>query len=387
MRPGIWRQEILPPLLVIVLTRVALFLVVWVSLRAVPRLPLYPAQIPDDFLPGHPMLDGWARWDAAHYVAIALHGYGSQENPSPHDGYGFLPIFPLLVRAVGSLPGLGPNDATFAVAGIALANVFLLVSAALFVLLARSYLSRRDTMNAVLLYALGPFSFFFSAAYSESLFLTLILGSLVLADRGRWLHAGAVGAVASGTRIAGLALVPALLYGAYRDGVRGWQLVATGMLPAGGFALWSAYAAWKTGNALAYGEAQATWGGWNEHVQFYAELLWNEPATMLRGDSRHLVILIGMAVALLYLALLPRVWRLTSPAVALFTLVIVVGHVAWTWVSLGRYLLPAVGVYIAGGALLGHPRVAGWPRDVAIASAAIVLTALAILFAHGFWVV
>jgi hypothetical protein len=382
-----WRQELLPPLLVALTTRAALFLAVWVSLRAVPRLPFYPAQLPDDFLPDHPLLDGWARWDAAHYIAIADLGYGAAESPSPNGGYGFLPVFPLLLRGLGALPGMEPDAGTYAVLAIVLANCCFALALGLFVALSRAVVSRQATMNGVLLLCLAPFSFFFSAAYSESLFLALCLSALLLGERNRWVAGGMVGAIASATRIAGLALAPAMFYGAYRAGVRGWRLAAAGLLPLTGFALWSLYTWWKIGDARAYFHSQAEWGGWEEHVRFYAKLLVHEPMTMLRGDPRHLVILLNIALGLLFLALLPRVWRLTPPAVAMFTVVIVVFHAGWTWVSLGRYLLPAVGVFIAGGELLARPRLSGWPRDAVYAVCAIGLTALAILFAHGFWVV
>ena len=41
---------------------------------------------------------------------------------------------------------------------------------------------------------------------------------------------------------------------------------------------------------------------------------------------------------------------------------------AITWVSLGRYILPAVGVYFVAGMLLGKPRWNGWPRDLVVIS-------------------
>jgi hypothetical protein len=356
-------------------------------LRAVPRLPLYPAQLPDSFLPDRPFLDGWARWDTSHYVAIAELGYGALESPSINGGYGFLPVWPLLLRAVGWLPGLEGTSATYAVAGVVLANLFFVVAIVLFMMLARQHFSRPATYSGVLLFALMPFSFFFSAAYSESLFVSICLGALLLADRGRWVPAGALGALASATRFAGLALAPALLYGAWRDGVRGWRLAATGLLPLSGFALWSIYTAWKIDDPFAYFNSQAEWGGWEEHVRFYADLLLREPMTMVQGDPRHLVILLNLAMAVVFIALLPAVWRKTPPAVAVFTVAIVLFHAGWTWVSLGRYLLPAVGVFMAGGELLTRPRLAGWPRDAILASAAIGLAALAMLFAHGFWIV
>lgn len=382
-----WRHELLPPLAFAVVTRVAVFLVVWISLRAVARLPLYPAQLPDNFLPDRPLLDGWARWDTSHYVAIADLGYGHPDSPSPNGGYGFLPVFPLLLRAGGAIPGLEQTSATYAAAGIVLANLFFLVAIVLFVMLSRRHFSRPATYSAVLLLCLMPFSFFFSAAYSESLFVAICLGSLLLADQNRWLPAGALGALASATRFAGLALAPALLYGAYRDGVRGWRLAATGLLPLTGFALWSAYTAWRIDDPLAYFSAQSEWGGWEQHVRFYAELLFRSPMEMVQGDPRHLIILLNLMMAVAFIALLPAVWRKTPPAVAVFTIALVLFHSGWTWVSLGRYLLPAVGVFMAGGDFLTRQLLGGWPRDLFFASAAIMLAALAMLFAHGFWVV
>ncbi|MDP9369667.1 MAG: hypothetical protein M3Q03_15575, partial [Chloroflexota bacterium] len=92
-------------LAVAVFSRLGLAFLAWFSLRVFPRLDTYPAQLPDSFLPGHRMLDGWARWDAAHYVAIAGGGYGG-DNPSPHGGVGFFPLFPLLMRGAVELVGL-----------------------------------------------------------------------------------------------------------------------------------------------------------------------------------------------------------------------------------------------------------------------------------------
>ncbi len=382
-----WRSEFLPPLAFTLLSRLVLFFAVGLSLRAVPRLDLYPAQLPDSFLPGHPWLDGWARWDAAHYVAIADLGYGHPDSSSNNGGYGFLPIFPLLMRLLGNLPGVEPSSGAYALSGIVAANVFLFIAVGLFALLARRTLSRQVTFSAVTLLVLLPYSFFFSAAYSESLFLLICVGVFLLADHQRWPAAGALAGLASATRIAGLALAPALLYGAWKSGVRGWRLIASGLLPASGFIFWSLYVWWKTGDAGAYFTSQAEWGGWTEHVRFYAELLWHEPMTLFRGDPRHLIILLNLAMALVFLAFLPMVWRKTSPEIALFTAIIVIFHLCWTWVSLGRYLLPAIGVYMVAGEILTRPRFSGWPRDLILATATILLAALAILFAHGFWVV
>lgn len=70
---------------------------------------------------------------------------------------------------------------------------------------------------AVLFVAFFPMAFFFSAVYTESLFLALSVGAFYAARRGWWARAGIAGALAAATRVTGLVvLVPLLvlyLYG------------------------------------------------------------------------------------------------------------------------------------------------------------------------------
>lgn len=377
---------VLPAVLFAILTRIALAFAVWMTGRAVPRLDFYPAQLPDSFLPNHPSLDGWARWDAAHYVALARYGY-SAANPSDGDGLGFLPFFSLLMRALVRISGADATDGAYAVAGLLTANVCFVIAIALFAKLSGRILSGATSVYPVMLLCLMPFSFFLNAAYSESLFLVIVLSALLLALDGRWLGAGAIGALASLTRLAGLALAPALLWGAWKDGVRGWRLIATGLLPFGGFLAYSLYTAIWHDDPLAYFTAQENWGGWDEHVRFYAELFVRSPREAVQGDPRHLVIVLNLLLALVFLALLPLVWKRLPAAIAMFTLVTVVAHVMVTWVSLGRYLVPAIGVYLVLGAIVASPRWSGWARDALFAALAMLLATLTVLFSRGFWIV
>jgi hypothetical protein len=67
---------------------------------------------------------------------------------------------------------------------------------------------------ALLSCALAPMAFFFSAVYSESLYLALSVGVFLFARRGRWASAATCAALAGATRSSGivLALPLALLY-------------------------------------------------------------------------------------------------------------------------------------------------------------------------------
>ena len=368
-------------------TRLVLFLVTWLSLRAFPRFASYPEQLPDSFLPEHPFLDGWARWDAAHYVAVAQLGYGDPASPSPHGGLGFFPLYPLLMRAFVAATGFDKTAGAYAAAGIVISNVCFFAAIALLAKIALEVAGERAALNAVLLFCVAPFGFFFNAAYSESLFLLIVLSALWFGRKGQWWAAGAMAALGSATRLVGLAIGPALLFLAYKRGAKPRDLLAIMLLSPSGLVAFFIYCAVKFDDLFAYFDAQSEWGGWREHVWDYVELFVIHPKDAIGADSRHLIILLNVALLALFLAFLPTVWKRLDPGTAMLTTLLVIGQGAITWVSLGRYLMPAVGVFIAGGILLVHPKLAGWPRDTIVAGSAILLSALTVLYAHGFWVV
>ena len=148
-----------------------------------------------------------ARWDSVWYLAIADGGYegGARE--------AFFPLYPLLVRIGGLLVGsplIAGALVSTALLGVALVALHRLVALDF---------DRDVARNAVLVTALFPMSFFFSAVYSESLFLALSVGAVLSARQDRWAWAGALGALAASTRSAGLLLlVPLLLIYLYDGG-------------------------------------------------------------------------------------------------------------------------------------------------------------------------
>jgi hypothetical protein len=370
-----------------ILTRAALAVIVWLSLRAVPRLPLYPAQLPDNFLPDHPFLDGWARWDASHYIAVARYGYGDPASPSPDGGIGFFPLYPLLMRAVGAITGQGESSAGLAVIGIVISNACFLAAVWLFARLAAEMLPLDGARWAGRLFALAPFAYFYNAAYTESLFVLEILAAIWFARRDQWWRAALMAALASATRLVGLAVIGGLLYGAWRAGKRVPELVGLAAIGASGFVGFLLYLWVRFDDALAYFETQEEWGDWGDHVWFYVELFLTRPREAMGGDPRHLVIIGNVALALVCVALLPTVVRRLDPTIAAITVLLVLGQFAITWVSLGRYLMPAIGIYLAAALLVYRWPHRDWLRDGVLAGSAVTMTGLAIFYAHGFWVI
>jgi hypothetical protein len=370
-----------------VLTRLALAIMVWISLRAVPRLGLYPTQLPDNFLPNHPFLDGWARWDASHYIAVARFGYGNPASPSPDGGIGFFPLYPLLMRAVATLTGQTDSNAGLAVIGISLSTVMFLGATALLARLSIDFLEYDEARFAVMLFAVAPFAFFYTAAYTESLFVLEVISAVWFARRGQWWRAAIMAALASATRLVGLAVIGGVLYAAWRSRKPLPDLVGMAAVGASGFVAFMLYLWVKFDNPTAYFDTQARWGGWSEHVWFYVKLFLTRPREALSGDPRHLIIIHNVALGLIALALVPIIIRRLDPTAAGISVLLIVGQFLITWVSLGRYLMPAIGIYFAMALITSRTSRYSWARETILALSLVSMTALALLYAHGFWVV
>jgi hypothetical protein len=136
-----------------------------------------------------------ARWDSVWLVTIAEHGYAGQDRAA------FFPLYPLLV-------GLGGVLTTAPLLwAIALSCAAFVVALAALHRLAVIEVGAEAARWTVLALALWPGALWFSAAYSESLFLMVSIGAVLAARTGRWGVAGALGALAAATRSAGLLLL------------------------------------------------------------------------------------------------------------------------------------------------------------------------------------
>ena len=143
----------------------------------------------------------FARWDSVWYLTIARTGYDHQAARAA-----FFPLYPLMMRGLGYVTG---SDL---VAGVVIS---LLSFALALVILHRLVTLELDSELArltVLLVAFSPMAYFFSAVYSESLFLALSLACIWQARNGRWAWAGLLGGLGAAERGTGITLaVPLVL--------------------------------------------------------------------------------------------------------------------------------------------------------------------------------
>jgi hypothetical protein len=162
---------------------------------------------------GNLLMAPFARWDSVWYLAIASGGYAHQVPRTA-----FFPLYPLLTDLLGLLLG---SDL---VAGVVISLACFAIAIVLLHELARRELDRSRADITVLLISFCPMAYFFSAVYTESLFLALSLGCLLCARSGRWAPAGALGALAALSRNSGIVLLAPVvlmfLYGPRTDAAR-----------------------------------------------------------------------------------------------------------------------------------------------------------------------
>jgi hypothetical protein len=294
----------------------------WSPLRGSERIPPFRAyDALTDLLFG-----AFAQWDSVWFLHIAEFGYDSREITA------FLPLYPLVVHGVAVV------TRSTVVAGVLVSLVAAGVAAVLLKRIAGQALGR----DAVLLLALFPTAYVFTAIYSEGLFLALATGSFLAGLRQRSLAAGVLGGLAAATRVLGLALVPALLILLWQR-QRSWRALAPVLLVPAGLGAYALYLESRFGDGLAFVRAQGS-TDWNRETPALGPLsgLWEATSAAWHG-------------ALELLLHLPRgqnhpegysntdMWATWN--VVQFALLVAAIWLTWVaWTKLG----PAFGLYSAG---------------------------------------
>jgi hypothetical protein len=139
------------------------------------------------------------RWDSSYYVFTAQHGYEALGQTA------FFPFYPLVMRAVATI------TYSEVVAGVLVSLASFAIALVLLHRLAALDFGPDVARRTVWLVALFPAAVFFSAIYTEALFLVLSVGAVYAARKGSWAWAGALGGMAALTRNTGVLIAVAVL--------------------------------------------------------------------------------------------------------------------------------------------------------------------------------
>ncbi|HEX7017944.1 MAG TPA: hypothetical protein VF209_03500 [Patescibacteria group bacterium] len=346
----------------------------------------------------------WANFDGVHYLTIVQKGYVGTGLIQA-----FFPGYPLLVFLVNAL------IAHPLISGLFVSNLFLSISVMLWwLLLKKEGSSNQASWIGIFTLLLFPTFFFMGALYSESLFLTLIFASFLAARNQKWWLAGILAGFASGTRVVGVLLVPALiieycLHMSERLDLK-WQasswltngvalvkllkksdyvkLLGLVVFGSTGLVAYMAYLAGEFNDPLYFLHVQSEFGaGRSETFILYPQVVWRYLkilGTYQTWDWRYFAyfqeFVIGVGG---FLALLAS-FKYVRFSYAFFSLaVFLVPTLTGTFSSMPRYMLASFAFFLLLSRVLHSRR---WLTLIYLLGSLVLLIINTMLFIQGYWV-
>lgn len=145
----------------------------------------------------------WNVWDAPHYISVASSGY--QKIGDELNFIIYLPFFPLLIAVFKFI-----FQTSFLISGYLVSFVSsVLLAIILYKLVLLDY-SKNTAVLAVLMLFIFPTSFFLHIPYTEAVFMLVSVTAFYLARKRRYFLSFLFVSLAASTKIAGLALIPAI---------------------------------------------------------------------------------------------------------------------------------------------------------------------------------
>jgi hypothetical protein len=249
-----------------------------------------------DFYQHNFLLWSWANFDGEHYLRIAQFGYTTISGQSQ---YAFFPLFPLLIKIIGTV------TSNYYLA----AHTVVALSLLGFVYYLKKWL---DQLSYPALPVLGhalvfPGSIFLLSIYTEPLFLFLTVLSFWLVEQKSYGRAAVVTALATATRVNGIFLALYLLASMLTSSVKLSlkNIVVNVLTSLLGLFGYMTFLYFQTGNPLAFFTAQAGWGKstltmpWDTLNRYFTALTFE-----WQTDLTHLVVLVEVAVTIYLLTLL-----------------------------------------------------------------------------------
>jgi hypothetical protein len=368
----------LTPLAIVLASRVGLILFAYLGLA------LVPARDTSLRLPGNLFINGWLNWDANWYAMIAQHGYTNTPRPgSDERDTAFLPLYPLLIRGAGKVLG------DLYIGGWLVANVSFVLAALLLFRLVEARWSAEIAQRTLVLLCVYPYSYAFTAMYTESPFILCALGAFWFGERRKWLPAAICAGAAWSIRQTGAASAATLVFMYLQNAqwkARNIRWDACWLLL--GFAGFGSYVVYL-------------WLKFNEPLMFYKSLhaenwsnihswaaakqvlsIWAHTTSNLIA-SGNVPLIHGMHMLMILMALILCAvgWRMLPAHYSVWAALAVFISL-YHWAGFGRYFAPVFPAFIVLALLLHdrrlyHGVVYLWTLWLAI---------LTFLFTHGMWV-
>ncbi len=310
-----------------------------------------------------------ANWDGGHFLSIAQFGYREKFQ------YAFFPLYPVAINFVNQVT----NNYLIAALLISIFSTFLTLHL-LFSLLAADF-SRKLAERAVVFLLIFPTSFYLITAYSESFFLLLVVASFYFMRKKRLVLAMVFAALASATRLAGLAVAAALIVQVVTNGERANKNWFIFLAPLG-FIFYCIYLFQQTGDPFYFLAAEG--GNWQRNLAMPGLSFWETLKSLTRPGflAGHFNNFLELLFAVFGLGMVIRTFRFLPAGYAIYGLLSILFPLfTQTLLSIPRFLLPIFPIFILL-ALAQDQRVNFLVNFVSVS----LLCAFSILFINGYWV-
>ncbi len=187
-----------------------------------------------------------ANWDVGHFLGIAEFGYSEKYQ------YAFFPLYPIMISILTKF------TQSYLLSGLLISFGCAFFAVQVLMNLVNLEFGKKLGEKVVLALLIFPTSFFLLTAYSESLFLLLALSSFYFLRKKNLFLAAVLAALCSATRLAGLAVVMALLVEVQlTQGIsrKNWVVLLSPL----GFLIYCWYLFTQTGDPFYFLEAEKHW--------------------------------------------------------------------------------------------------------------------------------
>jgi len=334
----------------------------------------------------------WANFDGVHYLTIAQNGYLGTAFIQA-----FFPVFPMII-------GLFRNIGIYLFFPIMLVFQFLVtwvLSGTLFYFV-KETLKKSDKQAwwSVISLLVFPTSFFMGALYSEGLFLLIILLSFIFAKQKKWLLAGLLGAVASATRIVGIAILPALLlelwlsrknkisFNGLLEFIKNdWFNIIKISVSSLGLLGYMLYLQKTFNDPLYFFHVQSEFGaGREEGLILLPQVVWRYIKIFMTSpmDLKMFAYIQEFIFSIASFGALLLFWKRIKPSHLLFSLLImIIPTLTGTFSSMPRYIMVAFPIYLLIGEWFSKKSTL---RVFALVLSLLLLIINTLLFIQGYWV-
>lgn len=325
---------------------------------------------------GSPLFWSWANFDGVHYLLLAQKGYAFGLTQA------YFPVYFLLIRWLHLLVN------NYLLSALAISHLAFLGALFVFYKLVCLDAPKGIATRSLLSLVFFPTAFFFFAAYTESLFLFLIVLSFFLFRKKRYLLGGIVGVMASATRLVGIFLVPAFLYEFWVNKKREPKALLGSLLPGLGLLGYMVYLKNRFGDPLMFVNVQEAFGGGRttEKLVLLYQVFWRYFKMILTVDPHnpiYFAVWLELLAAGAFLGLLIWAWiKGIRKSYLIFSFsAYLLPTLTGTFSSIPRYVLALFPAFMVLGMLKN--RYLFW---LVMGIFLILLFASTLLFTRGYWV-